>query len=155
MLKYESTLVTFTEVPDEISLCFNLTLCPCHCQCCFEPWLAEDSGTILTINEIQQWILKKPHCTCICFMGGDNDHESLIQLCWEIRQFWPHLKLAMYSGLSKWDEKMAQVLDYYKIGLYIPQAGPLNKNTTNQCFFKKEANENWQDITYRFQEKKE
>ena len=23
MLKYESTLITFTEVPDEISLCFN------------------------------------------------------------------------------------------------------------------------------------
>ena len=50
---------------------------------------------------------------------------------------------------------MAQVLDYYKVGPYIPQAGPLNKNTTNQRFFKKEGNENWQDITYRFQEKKE
>lgn len=155
MLKYESTLVTFTEVPDEISLCFNLTLCPCHCQGCFEPWLAEDSGTILTITEIEKWLLKKPHCTCICFMGGDNDHESLVQLCREIRQLWPHLKLAMYSGCHKWDEKVAQVLDYYKVGPYIPQAGPLNKSTTNQRFFKKEGNENWQDITYRFQEKKE
>ena len=56
MLKYESALVTFTEVPDEISLCFNLTLCPCHCQGCFEPWLAEDSGTILTIEEIKKWL---------------------------------------------------------------------------------------------------
>ena len=54
MLKYESILVTFTEVPDEISLCFNLTLCPYHCQGCFEPWLAEDSGTILTIAEIEK-----------------------------------------------------------------------------------------------------
>ncbi len=155
MLKYESTLVTFTEVPDEISLCFNLTLCPCHCQGCFEPWLAEDSGVILTINEVQQWLSKKPHCTCICFMGGDNDHESLIQLCRKIRQCWPQLKLAMYSGCNKRDENLAQELDYYKIGPYIPQAGPLNKTTTNQRFFKKDADENWQDITYRFQEKKE
>ena len=45
------------------------------------------------------------------------------------------------------------ILDYYKIGPYIPEKGPLNKNTTNQVMYKKVDGE-WKDITYRFQEKK-
>ena len=36
-IKYESTLITFTEIPDEISLCLNISGCPCHCEGCFEP----------------------------------------------------------------------------------------------------------------------
>lgn len=36
-MKYESTLITFTEIPDEISLCLNISGCPCHCEGCFEP----------------------------------------------------------------------------------------------------------------------
>lgn len=153
MLKYESTLITFTEVPDEISLCFNLTLCPCHCQGCFEPWLAENRGNFLTVQTIINLLKEKKHCSCICFMGGDNDHEALIILINSIRSIFPHLKFAMYSG-RLWDDRLAEVLDYYKVGPYLPNQGPLNQSTTNQHFFKKQNN-CWSDITYRFQTKKE
>ena len=52
MLKYVDTKVTFAEVPDEISLCINISNCPNHCEGCHSPYLAEDIGTELTKDEI-------------------------------------------------------------------------------------------------------
>lgn len=134
MLKYESTLITFIEVPDEISLCINLTCCPCRCEECFEPWLRDDYGSVLTFDAIREMRLQNPHISCICFMGGDNDHTALYHLCKEIKSYYPSLKLAFYSGLTEADPVLKEVLDYYKIGPYIPKYGPLNLTTTNQVF---------------------
>jgi anaerobic ribonucleoside-triphosphate reductase activating protein len=150
MLKYENTLITFTEVPDEISLCINLTCCPCRCKECFEPWLRKDYGSVLSFDVIQQLRLKSPHISCICFMGGDNDHLSLYNLCQLIKSYYPHLKLAFYSGLDYMDPQLQEVLDYYKFGSYMPEHGPLNQTTTNQRFMKK-TGPCWEDITYKFQ----
>jgi len=152
-LKYESSMVTFTEVPDEITLCFNITGCPCHCKGCFEPWLAEDTGTILDYAVLQSEIASHNHITCICFLGGDgryNEIAQLIQLC---KKDYPRMKFAMYSGIPGMVEVVAPYLDYYKIGSYQEKYGPLNKKTTNQHFFKKENGE-WIDITYIFQKEK-
>lgn len=153
MIKYESSLVTFTEVPDEISLCFNITGCPCNCEGCFEPWLRKDYGMELNNAVLEAEIASHPHITCICFMGGDNRYQEIADLIKEIKKKHPNLKFAMYSGIPGMVEVIAQYLDYYKIGPYMPQYGPLDKNTTNQKFFKK-VKEEWVDITYRFQIKK-
>jgi anaerobic ribonucleoside-triphosphate reductase activating protein len=153
MLKYESTLITFTEIPDEISLCINLTCCPCRCKECFEPWLRQDYGSILSFESIRQMRLKNPHISCICFMGGDNDHKSLYELCARIREEL-QLKTAVYSGLDSWDATLAEELDYYKVGSYQPACGPLNNPNTNQRLYKYIDNE-WIDITNRFQKKKD
>lgn len=34
MLKYTDTRVTFSEVPDEVTLCINISGCLCHCEWC-------------------------------------------------------------------------------------------------------------------------
>ena len=47
MLKYVETAITFSEVPDEITLCINISNCPCHCKGCHSQYLWEDKGTIL------------------------------------------------------------------------------------------------------------
>ena len=52
MLKYVDTLVTFSEVPDEITLCLNISNCPCHCKNCHSSYLAEDIGEGLTLDKI-------------------------------------------------------------------------------------------------------
>ena len=44
MLKYVDTKVTFAEVPNEISLCINISNCPCKCHNCHSSYLAEDIG---------------------------------------------------------------------------------------------------------------
>lgn len=152
-MKYESTLVTFTEIPDEISLCFNITGCPCQCRECFEPWLAEDSGMELNYAVLEAEIASHPHITCVCFMGGDRYYDDISILVMELKREYPQLKWAMYSGRSQMNPFLSTILDYYKIGPYIPEKGPLNKNTTNQVMYKKIDGE-WKDITYRFQEKK-
>ena len=51
---------------------------------------------------------------------------------------YPHLKFAMYSGATEMNPFLSKILDYYKIGPYIEEKGPLNKKTTNQVFYKKE-----------------
>ena len=75
MIKFESTLTTFTEVPDEISFCINCTCCPLRCKGCFEPWLQENTGKELTIEKLDNLIQTHKYCTCICFMGGINDYH--------------------------------------------------------------------------------
>lgn len=86
-------------------------------------------------------------------MGGDNDHDALYHICKEIKNYYPSLKIAFYSGLSSRDEMLTEVLDYYKFGPYMPTYGPLNKPTTNQVFLKKEGSY-WHNITYKFQTEK-
>lgn len=73
MLKYVDTRVCFAEIPDEITLCINLSNCPCHCKGCHSSYLAEDIGEILTYSKIEKLLKENKGVTAICFMGGDND----------------------------------------------------------------------------------
>ena len=50
-------------------------------------------------------------------------------------------KIAIYSGHDYFQPGIVDLADYYKIGPYIPERGPLNNPNTNQKFFKKENNE--------------
>lgn len=73
MLKYVDTRVCFAEVPDEITLCINLSNCPCHCKGCHSSYLAEDIGEVLTYCRIEKLLKGNKGISAICFMGGDND----------------------------------------------------------------------------------
>ena len=152
-LRYESSLITFTEIPDEISLCLNITGCPCMCQDCFEPWLAEDTGTILDYAVLKALLDSHPHISCLCFMGGDRYYEDIIVLYMELKNLYPKLKWAIYSGRNQVHPWIWAHFDYIKVGPYIPKYGPLNKPTTNQVMWKR-IDGQLVDITYRFQEKK-
>ena len=80
MLKYVDTLVGFREIPDEICLCINISNCPCHCEGCHSPYLAEDIGTELTIEELVRLETETEGITCIAFMGGDSDPKRINKL---------------------------------------------------------------------------
>lgn len=152
MIKFERTLVTFTEVPDEISLCINCTCCPLHCKGCFEPWLQNDDGEILTEEELYRLIKTNQYITCVCFMGGINDYNTLAKLMMFVKNL--NLKVAIYSGHNHIEPIIEPYVDYYKIGPYQPECGPLNLTTTNQKFYKKENNQ-WINITYKFQNRRD
>ena len=51
MLKYTTAQVTFRELPDEVTLCINISNCPIHCPECHSKELWGDIGTDLTIEE--------------------------------------------------------------------------------------------------------
>jgi anaerobic ribonucleoside-triphosphate reductase activating protein len=151
MLKYVDTLVSFQEVPDEITLCINISNCPCHCEGCHSAYLAEDIGTPLNWNALlYDLIPNNKGITCICFMGGDAEPIRINILGKYIKENFPHLKVAWYSGrqcIS--DEIKLENFDYIKVGPYIPKLGGLDSETTNQIMYKVKDGE-LIDITYRF-----
>ena len=153
MLKYVDTKITFQEVPDEISLCINLSGCPHRCEDCHSSYLQEDIGENLTEEKLNELIDSNLGISCICFMGGDNDIPYLSTLSKHIKDNYS-LKTAWYTGLSfvpQIDRMICKFFDYIKTGPYIKTFGPINNPKTNQRFFSKDPLTNqWHNITNKF-----
>lgn len=150
MLKYVETAVTFSEVPDEITLCINISNCPCHCKNCHSAYLAEDIGENLDGKALENLIQNNKGVTCVAFMGGDIDPCAVIGHAKYIKTFYPKLKVAWYSGRQELPKHFnLEPFNYVKLGPYIEEFGPLTSETTNQRFYKVIDNK-LEDITYKF-----
>lgn len=158
MLKYVDTKVTFLEIPDEITLCINISNCPCHCIGCHSSYLAEDIGEKLTLDKIYKLIENNEGITCICFMGGDSSPKEIDMFARCIKDLYD-IKVAWYSGrqeLSKYIN--LKYFNFIKLGPYIKEFGPLNSKTTNQRFYQVikshyddgTSRYELEDITYKF-----
>ena len=159
MLKYLNTQVTFAEVPNEITLCINITGCKIKCKNCHSSYLAENIGTILGSTELVYLINNNKGITCVAFMGGDSSPSDINNLAKLIKEVFPKLKVAWYSGRQELSKDIdLENFDFVKLGPYIEELGPLNNKTTNQKFYIVEklycGNDNYKydlkDITYRF-----
>ena len=165
MIKYipQDTSVTFSEIPDEITLCFNISNCCNNCKGCHSAYLKQNIGAELTIDEIDGFIKKNDGITCVCFMGEGNDPEALQSLILHIKEKYPTLKIGLYSGRENVDEDFYwDNLNYLKIGPYRAECGPLNVETTNQrmyyggpyyswvCGINGRPRYGWKDITSKF-----
>ena len=149
MLKYVDTKVTFAEVPNEISLCINISNCPCACKGCHSSYLAEDIGNKLNSDSIKELINNNKGITCICFMGGDSNPLEVDTLAHFIKINYP-IKTAWYSGRQELSKGInLNNFNFIKLGPYIEDLGPLNSKTTNQRFYKIEEGE-LVDITNLF-----
>lgn len=148
MIKYYDYAVVFQEIPDEITLAIEITNCPHRCAECHSPWLRDDSGIILDHEALLGLIEKNKYVTCVCFMGGDANHKEIAELS-EFLHAITDKKIAMYSGDENLDDSLVDVLDYYKIGPYIKERGPLTDPNTNQKLYYIK-NKELIDITYKF-----
>jgi len=135
MIKYTDTQVTFREVPDEITLCINLSLCPYKCKGCHSPELRNDIGEELTEEKLDELIRANNGITCVCFMGGDNDPKRRVELVKWIREHYPNLKTACYSGNDWYVDSWGLCFDYFKVGSYKEDLGPLDNPNTNQIMY--------------------
>ena len=141
MLKYADVAVTFAEVPDEISLCINISNCPCHCEGCHSSYLAEDIGDILDVKSLDKIISKYGGISCVSFMGGDSEPLMVNILAKHVKEKY-NLKVCWYSGRQELNEDIELGnFDYIKLGPYKEEFGPLNSRTTNQKFYKVEDGE--------------
>ena len=135
MLKYVDTKVTFLEIPNEITLCINISNCPCHCKGCHSSYLAEDIGEKLTLDKIYDLIDNNEGITCICFMGGDSSPKEIDMFARCIKDLYD-IKVAWYSGRQELNKYInLKCFDFIKLGPYIEEFGPLNSKTTNQRFY--------------------
>ena len=163
MIKYVDTLVSFSEVPDEITLCINITGCKIGCKNCHSSYLAEDIGEELNSHSLKNLIDNNKGITCVSFMGGDSNPSDIDALAQWIKVNYP-LKVAWYSGRQELSKDInLKWLDYVKLGPYIEELGPLNSKTTNQKMYKVVHNHyedgtagyELNDITYKFNGKKD
>lgn len=171
MIRYAETRVTFEEVPDEITLCVNLTGCPYTCQGCHSPWMRDkNSGAPLTLMTLDRLIHNADGISCVAFMGGDAEPESVLNAAKFIHDNFNTIKTCWYSGsavppASGSDNSVLsyESINYLKIGPWINELGPLGSPTGNQrmymkmndndarsLFFQTPDGNKWVDITYKF-----
>lgn len=159
MLKYLNSQVTFSEVPDEITLCINITGCKIRCKNCHSPYLAEDIGEPLDLQHLTNLIDSNKGISCVCIMGGDANPSEVDDIVQDIKEYYPELKVGWYSGRQELSKEInLENFDFIKLGPYIEELGPLNSKNTNQKFYKVE-NVSYKDgslgyalndITYKF-----
>lgn len=135
MLKYHSSYIGFREIPDEITLCINISNCPNNCKGCHSPWLLEDVGTPLTYLELMRLIEANKGITCVSFMGGDREPWEIYRLARLIKEEFPELKTAWYSGKEYSKDLETTNLNYIKVGPYIQDRGGLDSPNTNQILY--------------------
>ena len=146
-MKYTDTQITFSEFPDEIALCINISNCPFHCSGCHSPELWKDVGIELNEESLSTLIGKNPGVSCIGFMGGDPG--SVNDLANFIKQHWL-FKIGWYTGYQFIPKEINfNNFDYIKIGPYIKELSGLDNPNTNQRFYKVE-NGQLIDWTYKF-----
>lgn len=152
MLKYVNTGIVFQEIPDEVALAVNISNCPCHCPGCHSQYLWQDIGEPLTPLSLQHMLLQYgDDITCIAFMGGDAEPQSVASLAEWVHANCPRLKVAWYSGRQRVPRGVRRaVFDYIKLGPYIAHLGCLKERTTNQRLYKRASGDDFTDITSRF-----
>lgn len=153
MFKYVDTLVSFSEVPDEISLCINISGCKIGCKNCHSSYLAEDIGEELNIDSLHELISSNKGITCVSFMGGDSDPKEVDHLASIVKEYYS-LKTAWYSGVQALSKDIhIWNFSFIKLGPYIEELGPLNSKTTNQRMYEvvySKSRYELIDITYKF-----
>ena len=154
MLKYVDAKVVFAEVPDEITLAINISNCPCHCEGCHSPYLAEDIGKPLDLQHLTNLIDSNRGITCVCIMGGDANPSEVNDIAQDIKEYYPELKVGWYSGRQELSKDIdLENFDFVKLGPYIEELGPLNSKTTNQVLLEIEVIQGkvfTKDITAKF-----
>ena len=151
-MKFGSMGTTLTEVPDELSVYFNITGCPLRCKYCHsrEFWKAK-KGMELTqekfVSAIQQFL---PGISCVLFLGGEWYPDKLYPLLRLAHRY--DLKTALYTGLELEEipKQLRNVLDYLKVGRYDANLGGLSCKTTNQRMYTLKDGMVQNDITSKF-----
>ncbi len=137
-LKIYSYDIVCQEVPGELTLALNISGCPNRCPGCHSPWLWDDAGEEMT-EELMMGLIGKYEnaITCVCFMGGDAEPGEIEAMAGWVKEKYPDLKTAWYSGKEKPPQGFrTEVLDYIKLGPYIEALGGLKSPTTNQAIYR-------------------
>ena len=139
-MKFVNSLISFSEVPKEVSLCLSISGCPNNCLGCHSPELREEIGKVLSKAELRKQIDKnKLMITCVTFLGGDqySNLEELLEVCLE-----SGLETCLYTGKTEVRKSIETRLTYLKTGNYIQSLGGLTSKTTNQKFTNIKTGEN-------------
>ena len=141
-LKYSHYEIVFQEVPNEVTLVFEITGCTHHCDGCHSKFLWDYYGEDLLMN-LQSVIDKYSNMiTCVCLMGGEQNIEELVSFCYIVHNN-NNLKTCIYTGDDNdafcgklINKDVYKYFDYYKVGEYRKDLGGLDSINTNQKMYK-------------------
>ena len=150
MLHYTEFCLSPYEVPGEQSICIYISGCPNRCKNCHYPELQmNDYGELLCTNFSDILELYSCQATCVCFLGegkgSQKEKNELITYAEYVHDI--GLKACLYSGRDVSIEAWMHVFDYVKSGSYHEELGALDSPTTNQRFYRKNTNGNYENIT--------
>lgn len=147
MIKYVPgmTNVVLEEIPGKVTLAVEISNCQGSCVGCHSPWLKTDVGEPLTEEAIDALIADNFGINCFLLLGEGKDPEAVLRIAAHLRAKYPLMETAIYSGRTSVEDVLFDAFDYVKVGPYIAEFGPLNKETTNQRLYYHRK-----DITSRF-----
>ena len=138
-MKFYQYTVVFQEVPDEITLAFEITNCPHKCEGCHSPHLIDDIGTELTLKLFKQIVDKYFDLVSnIAFFGGEQYSEMIEMLAYAKEL---GLKTTLWTGSCSVERTISAQLNYLKTGPYIEELGGLQEPTTNQKYINLDTGE--------------
>lgn len=152
MLKYYNYDIVFQEIPDELTLAINITNCPNRCKGCHSPHLQSNIGEYLNESFIDSLFSKYGSAiSCFCFMGGDNNPAKVAELARYVKDTYPHIKTAWYSGCADLPKEFDSLsFNYIKIGEYIENLGGLDNKKSNQRLYEILPNGDFKNISEKF-----
>ena len=147
MIKYIPSLTdtVIEEIPDRVTLAVEITNCRGNCPGCHSPFLRNDIGEELTPAAIDKLLEDNFGINCFLFLGEGADNAALLALAKHVKNAFPAVETAVYSGRDAVEDVFYEVFDYVKTGPYVEARGPLNNPGTNQRLYYHRK-----DITYRF-----
>ena len=147
MIKYipELTDIVLEEIPDKVTLAVEISNCRGSCPGCHSPFLKQDLGEELTPSVVDQLIAGNFGVNCFLLLGEGKDKAALLRIASHLREKFPRIERAVYSGRTEVDPEFYEAFDYVKVGPYVEALGPLNEPTTNQRLY-----HHGEDITSRF-----
>lgn len=154
-LKCAGTSIVFQEVPNEVSLVFSISGCPHRCPDCHSKYLWKDFGAPMKEIFYKEFSKYESYISCVCFMEGTQNIEELKQYSSYARR--RGKKVCLYTGSEIYDlpeSFTAKYLDFIKTGPFIKKFGGLDKETTNQRFYRVE-NGKFVECTNLFRKKYE
>lgn len=154
MLHYTEFCLSPYEVPGEQSLCIYISGCINKCPNCHYPELQmPDNGEVLSIYYADIVELYLEQASCVCFLGEGTglaeEKEELVAYAEYAHA--KKLKTCLYSGRDTFIETWMLIFDYIKLGSYREELGTLDSPTTNQCMYRKNSHNRYDDITHCFQ----
>lgn len=141
-------MVTFEELPTEVTLSLSISGCQNRCVGCHSAELRGDIGTELTDELLDSLIIKNKGVSAVLLLGEGKDKQRLLKLAERVRNHWK-LRVALYSGRDEVEDDIYDAFDYVKIGGYDSRFGPLNNVNTNQRLYQV-IDGNRKDITFLF-----
>ncbi|MBM6701110.1 4Fe-4S cluster-binding domain-containing protein [Megasphaera elsdenii] len=151
--------ITLTEIPNRISVFFEIGNCTCHCDGCHSPELWDTNYTRpnMTVQEMIDYVHEqyKLGANAVVIMGGWNNEEvsrsALILLLLDLSC---EFQVGIYVGDDYLGCLPRLPIKWIKSGRYEKDKGGLDSPTTNQKFYEFNSYyQTWEDKTKEYFQK--